>query len=308
MNTEFINFQTIKEILTSPALFIRAINRVGLLSWVSDESYIKWRYKSTFKKKLDLENPKKFSEKLQWLKLYDRKPIYTEIVDKFEVRKFIEEKLGEDILIPLLGHWEDVESIEWDKLPNQFVLKATHDSGGVVICKDKTTFDFEEAKIKLNDYLSRNYYLAGREWPYKHVKPRIIAEKYMVDESGYELKDYKFFCFNGEPKLLQVDFDREEGHVKNLYDLEWNLLDFEYNVPNNPDKHIEKPRKFDEMIENAGKLSSGIPYVRVDFYSINDEIFFGEMTLYPTSGFGKFNPLSYDDLLGSYLELPEKTQ
>ena len=191
---------------------------------VTDGLYIQCSYKWKTGKSLDLENPQSFNEKLQWLKLYDRREWYSSLVDKYEVRKFVEEKIGKDYLIPIIGVWDRFEDIDLEKLPKQFVLKCTHDSGGVIVCPDKEKFDFGKAQRNINKWLKRNYYHRSKEWPYKNVKPRIICEKYMADESGTQLKDYKVFCFNGEPKIIQVDFDRFKEHKKNMYDPQWNYV------------------------------------------------------------------------------------
>src|SRR5690554_6695477 len=176
--------------------------------FVPAEIYIKIQYKNYIGKNLNLRNPKTFNEKLQWLKLYDRNPLYTNLVDKYKVREFISQTIGEEYLIPLLGVWDKFDEIDFGELPNKFVLKPNHTSGDVFICKDKTKVNFDELRTKVNAWLEREYYWEHREWPYKNIKPRIFAEKYMVDESGVELKDYKFFCFNGEPKALYVATDR----------------------------------------------------------------------------------------------------
>lgn len=257
-------------------------------------------------KKLNLNNPQTFNEKLQWLKLYDRNPKSTQLVDKYNVRYYIKETIGEEYLIPLLGVWNSFEEIEKDKLPNQFVLKTTHDSGGVVICLDKETFDWDMAKQKLNKSLNKNYYNFSKEWPYKNVKPRIIAEKYMVDESGYELKDYKFFCFNGTPEIMFIASDRTTSTKFDFFDMNFNHLPVKQHYENNSDKDFDKPRSFENMITLSKHLSKNIPHVRVDFYDINGHIYFGELTFYIFSGFVDFTPEKYDLILGEYLQLPKQ--
>lgn len=274
-------------------------------NWMPDKLFIKLNYRCRFGKKLDLDNPRTYNEKLQWLKLYDRDPKHTELVDKYEVRKFIKDKIGEQYLIPLIGVWDSVEDIDFDKLPEQFVLKCTHDSGGVIICRDRSQFNVEEAKKKLSYLMKRNFYKLHREWPYKNVKHRIIAEKYMVDESGTQLKDYKFFCFNGEPKMMFVATDRNIDTRFDFYDMEFKHMDFK-NGHENADKHIEKPTGFEEMKRLAAILSKGIAHVRVDFYDINGKVYFGEMTFFHWSGYVPFEPESYDYMLGEWIELPKK--
>lgn len=225
------------------------------------------------------------------------------MVDKYEVRNYIKNIIGEEYLIPLIGVYDSFEEIDFDKLPNQFVLKCTHDSGGIVICYDKSKFNIDAARKKINKHLKRNYYYSGREWPYKNIKPRIICEKYMVDESGTELKDYKIFCFNGVPRIIQVDFNRFKEHKRNMYDTGWNYIPISYNYPSDSNKLIKKPRNLEDMLKFAKMLSQNYPFVRVDFYSIYNKIYFGEITFYPASGFGIFNPETYDYLLGSWITL-----
>lgn len=276
---------------------------LGFYDRMDDEKYLKKLYMANFGKELDLENPKTFNEKLQWLKLYDRKPEYTMMVDKYKVREYIAEKLGEEYLIPLLGVWDDPEEIDFDKLPNQFVLKCNHNSGlGMCICKDKSKLDIKKVKSELRKGLKQDYYLHGREWPYKDVPRKIICEKYMVDESGYELKDYKIFCFNGEPKALFVATDRMTDTKFDFFDVEFNHLPFTNGHPN-AEKEIAKPQNLDEMLKVASVLSKGIPQVRIDLYNINGKILFGEMTFSHWSGMVPFDPDNWDEKLGEWINL-----
>lgn len=275
-----------------------------LYSIIGDKLYLKLAYWARMGKKLNLKNPQTFNEKLQWLKLNDRKPIYTTMVDKYEAKKYVADIIGGEYIIPTLGVWDKFEDINFDKLPDQFVLKCTHDSGGLVICKDKSNLDLQSARKKINKSLKNNYYLYCREWPYKNVKPRIIAEKYMVDESGVELKDYKFFCFNGKVRCFKIDFDRYVNHRANYFDRNKSALLFgesaylpDYN------KSLSIPNNIDEMIFLAEKFSVEISFLRVDFYDINGKIYFGEFTFYPASGFGAFSPESADLMLGDWLNL-----
>ncbi|WP_394238285.1 ATP-grasp fold amidoligase family protein [Niallia oryzisoli] len=274
-------------------------------NWIPDKVYLKLLFQHRMGKKLNLGNPTTYNEKLQWLKLYDRKPEYTEMVDKYEVRKYIEETIGEEYLIPLLGVYNSFDEINFTTLPDQFVLKCTHDSGGVVICKDKSKLDIEAVRKKINISLSRNYYYHGREWPYKNIKPRIICEKYMVDESGVELKDYKFFCFDGEPKALFIATDRGIDTRFDFFDMEFNHLPFWQHYKNGV-KKISKPVGFDDMISLARILSKEIPHIRVDFYDINGKIYFGELTFYHFSGLEKFYPDKYDEIFGNWIVIPPK--
>lgn len=288
---------------------IRGIDKMWITDMVirciPDTIYLKCMYRIVTGKKLDFRYPKTFNEKLQWLKLHDRNPKYTKMVDKYEVRQYIKETIGEEYLIPLVGGpWERFDDIDFSKLPKQFVLKCTHDSGSVVICRDKNNFDIESVRKKFNRALKGNFFYGGREWPYKNVKPRIIAEKYMVDESGIELKDYKIFNFHGKAKIIEVDYDRFVEHKRNLYTTQWKYLEVEIQYPTNPQYKIDKPRQLEKMIDLAETLSKGIPYVRTDFYLIDDKILFGEITFYHESGFGKFTPIEFEEQMGKWIRLP----
>ena len=269
--------------------------------------YLLMRYYERFHYMMDFKNPIRFNEKLQWLKIYNRKPEYTMWVDKFSVRKYISNKLGEEYLIPLVGGpWNSVEEIDFAQLPQQFVLKCTHDSASTIICTDKNKFDIVDACSKLRKCLKYNFYWYGREWPYKNVKPQIIAEQYMVDESGTELKDYKIFCFSGEPKLIQVNLGRfaETGPINNIYDCNWKYMPIKCHYPTNPHIKIEKPQELSKMLDFARILSKDQPFLRVDFYSINEKIYFGELTFFPASGFSDYEPDEWNDRLGSWVKLP----
>lgn len=277
----------------------------GFYDNMDDEAYLKRKYKACMGREIHLDSPQTFNEKLQWLKLHDRKPEYTTMVDKYAVKMYVADIIGEKYIIPTLGVWNHFDEIDFDKLPNQFVLKCTHDSGGIVICKDKNKLDLKSAKKKIEKSLKQNYYWSGREWPYKDVKPRIIAEEYMIDESGYELKDYKFFCFNGEPKMMFIATDRGSDTKFDFYDMEFNHLPFTNGHPN-ANKQIKKPKNYSTMLALSAKLSFGIPHVRVDFYNINGKIYFGELTFFHWSGLVPFEPEEWDYKLGSWLKLPER--
>lgn len=270
----------------------------------SDQAFIEKMYRLRIGHELNLNEPQTFNEKLQWLKLYDRRPQYTKMVDKYEAKIFVSKIIGLEHIIPTYGIYNKFDEIDFDSLPNQFVLKCTHDSGGIIICKDKSKFNIINAKRKLNKSLRRSYYYHKREWPYKDVIPRIIVEQYMEDESGWQLKDYKIFCFNGEPKFIEVDYDRYVGHKLNVYDLDWNFIDFYMTSPNDKNVKINKPEKLGDMLDYSRKLSHGISFLRVDFYSINSKIYFGELTFYPGSGMIDFHPKEYDSILGRMLTLP----
>lgn len=275
---------------------------------IPDKWYLQMLYRRVFNKKLDLKNPKGYNEKLFWMKLYDRRPEYTMMVDKFAVKKYVADIIGEEYIIPTLGVWDKPENIEWDKLPNQFVLKCTHDSGGLVICRNKTKLDIQSAIKKLQKSLKSNYYKAGREWPYKNVPRRIIAEKYMEDKSVGELPDYKFFCFDGEVKALFIGTERGTGDVKfDYYDADFNHLDLIQIHPMSG-KCLPKPQHFEKMKKLASKLSKGLPQVRVDFYNVNGDIYFGELTFFHHGGVVPFHPESWDYTFGSWIKLPPKTK
>ena len=270
-----------------------------------DELYLKLIYRIRVGKKLNLKNPKTYNEKLQWLKLHDRNPLYTTLVDKYEVKSYIAEKIGEEYVIPTLGVWERFEDIDFNSLPDQFVLKCTHDSGGLVICKDKKKLDIEEARKKITRCQGTNYYWHGREWPYKFVRPRIIAEQYMEDEKTQELRDYKFFAFNGTVRALFVASERQEKGTEtkfDFFDADFNHLDFTNGHPNST-LTIEKPSSFDKMKELASILSVGFPQLRVDFYDVNGHVYFGELTFSHWSGLTPFSPDKWDDTFGSWIDL-----
>ncbi len=269
----------------------------------NDELYIKLRYFSGMKKFPDLQHPRTYNEKLQWLKLNDKHTEYTRLVDKYAVKEYIEKLNWGGKTIPTLGVWDRFDDIDFAQLPNQFVLKTTHDSGGIVIVKDKGKMDMQKARKKLEKSLQRKYFLMSREYPYKDVKPRIIAEKFMVDESGTELKDYKFFCFNGEVKFLFVATDRPFDTRFDFFDADFNHLPFKQGHPW-AKKEIKKPANFEEMKRAAAALSKGMPHVRVDLYNINGEIYFGELTFFHFSGVVPFEPAEWDEKIGDYLKLP----
>lgn len=292
------------KLLKQPKIIILYILNFKIFRIIPDKTYIKIKYRLTMEKKLNLNNPLTLNEKIQWLKLYDRKEEYTKLVDKYEVRNYIKETIGEEYLIPLLGVYDRFEDIDFDKLPNSFVLKPTHTSGDIYICKNKADIDYKYLKKLVNKWLKRRYYWLHREWPYKNIKPRIICEQYMVDESGIELKDYKFFCFHGKVKCLFVGSGRmsESGVKADYYDPEWNPLPFERTHPKSG-KSFPKPKELDKMIEVAEKLASNFIFVRVDLYLVNGQVYFGELTFHPASGYGKFEPEYYDYYYGSLLNL-----
>lgn len=276
---------------------------------LSDSAFLKLKFYACMGKKLDLDDPKTFNEKLQWLKLYDRNPEYTVMVDKYLVRDYIKEKLGEECLIPLLGVWDDPDDIDFDALPDKFVLKCNHNSGkGMYICKDKSLVNIEEVKAALREGLKQDYFMQSREWPYKNVPRKIIAEQYMEDGKTSELRDYKFWCFNGEPKVVLVCAERFSagGLRENFYDTDWNLLPVQRPTHPNTSFSIEAPQCLSEMISCARELASGKPFSRIDFYEMNGKMYFGEITFFPASGFEAFKPEEWDERMGEWIKLPPK--
>lgn len=268
-----------------------------LLRFLPDSLYLRYLYLRTMKRWLDLKNPQTFNEKLQWLKLHDRNPLYTTLVDKYAVKRWVADKIGKEYIIPTIGVWNHFDEIDFDKLPSQFVLKCTHDSGGVVICRDKHIFDKKAARERLEKSLKNNFYYMGREWPYKNVPPRIIAESYLEDTQTKELRDYKFFCFNGNVDSVMVCIDRNIGAPKfYFFNDGWELLRINKRGKAAPKNFtLQKPAHMDKMFQLASVLSKNISFVRVDLYCCNEQIYFGEMTFYPQSGFDN-NLLPQTDL------------
>lgn len=299
-------YNAIHSLIYNPKHFVAAIiDRMGW--WLSDELYIKWLYYLECGHKLNLANPKRYNEKLQWLKLYYRAPLWTQMVDKYRVKKLVSKRVGGEYVAPVLGVWERAEDIEWDKLPNQFVLKTNHDSGnnGVFICKDKSKIEKEKWIQKINASLRRDTSIPGREWPYRDVKRCVFAEQYLEDATG-ELRDYKFFCFDGVVKYLFIATERQSGgEVKfDYFDADFNHLDIVQHHPMS-EKPIEKPALFDEMKSLAAKLSEGLPEVRVDLYEVNGRIYFGEYTFFHHGGMVPFHPDKWDFVWGEQIHLPE---
>ncbi len=276
-----------------------------IVPWlIPDILCINAQYFLTFNKDLDLKNPRTFNEKLQWLKLYLRREIYTEMVDKVRVKQIVENIDGLNV-IKTLGVYKNFEEIDFNKLPSRFVLKTNHDCASVIICKNKNEFDKNKAKTILTNSLYTNFYLLYREWPYKNVPRRIFAEEFMEDNENNDLVDYKFFCFNGKVKFFKVDFDRFTDHHANYYDIEYNILPFgEALCPPKPEHICKKPENFIRMLEIAECISKGLPFLRVDLYNINGRIYFGETTFYPATGLGKFTPEVWDKKIGDMLVLP----
>ena len=290
------------EILSSPRNFTIFLAQKNIIK-INDEKFLKLLYRKKTGKELNLDNPQTFNEKIQWLKLHDKKEIYTTMVDKYDIKEYVANIIGKKYIIPTIGLYNSFDDIDFSKLPNQFVIKCTHDSGGICICKDKKSFDFKRAKQKINKRLKKNFYYNGREWPYKNIKPKIIIEKYMQDKNSNELIDYKILCFNGEPKLLFTCTDRYTDGLKvTWFDLNWNKLPFERHYQSS-NKNINKPINFNKMIELSRKMVKNIPFVRIDWYEINGKLYFGEYTFYPGNGFEEFRPEIWDKKLGDMLDL-----
>lgn len=281
-------------------IFILRLTRLANI--LPDKLYLKLLYRRVMGKKLNLDNPKTFNEKLNWLKLYDRKPEYSRMVDKYEAKKYVASIIGEECIITTYGVWERFDDIDFNQLPDQFVLKCTHDSGSIYICRDKSKFDFKGVRNTIEKSLSRNYYYPGREWVYKDVKPRILIEKMITDNNGVDINDYKFFNFNGSPKFIQVDIDRFTNHRRNFYDLNWQLLDVELTYERTNSK-IEKPQNLEKMVVFSRLLAKNIPFCRTDFYSIGDKIYFGEITFYPEAGFKNFSPELWNKNIGDWIPI-----
>lgn len=273
-----------------------------------DNIYIMIKYFYHFKRLPNLNKPVSFNEKLQWLKIHNRNELYVKMADKYEVKRIIAEKVGEQYVIKNYGVWESFDDICFDSLPRQFVLKTTHDCGGVVICKDKTKFDYNKARKILEKHLRYNYFYEGREWPYKEIKPRIIAEAYLENQLTNDLRDYKVLTFNGKAKLLYVATDRQNKNEEvkfDFYDMDFNHLDIINGHPNSQGC-IQKPKTLNEMRILAELLSDGIPHLRVDFYEVDGNVYIGELTFFHLSGMVPFTPEKWDYILGSWLKLPLK--
>lgn len=296
----------IRKAVTNPLLLFAHLIMHFSKCIKSDKLYLKMIYYCYFREKLDFEKPKDFTQKIQCLKLLNNSALCTQMVDKYGVRELVKALIGEKYLIPLLGVWNSFDDIDFDSLPNKFVLKTTHDSGGIVICKDKQDFDYKVARDKLQKRLLKNYYWRGREYPYRNIKPRIIAEKFMIDESGVDLKDYKFFCFNGEPKLLFLASCRHLQKIPNFdyYDVYTHkkLPISSKGHPHSDIDYIDIPN-YDEMIYIAKELSKGFPHLRVDLYNINGQIYFGELTFHHDGGFVPFYPKEWNIKLGEWIKL-----
>lgn len=303
-------FSRIRNAIKEPRRIVLFLNSIGFLKFLPDKIWIKIMYRIKLGRPLNLKNPVTYNEKLQWLKLNYHNPLYTQLADKYEVRKYISNKIGGKYLIPLIGVYDKFDDICFDRLPNQFVIKCTHDSGGLVICKNKRKLDIVQTKKKIEKSLKRNYYNVSREWVYKDIKPRIIIEKYMENENKSGLIDFKFFCFNGTPKFLYVSEGLEDHSTAKIsfLNMDFQLESFrrkDYR-PFNDISEVFKPVNYDKMVELAGELSENFPFVRVDFYEIKGKIYFSEFTFFPCSGMLPFEPEEWDRIIGNWLTLPEK--
>lgn len=272
-----------------------------------DKLYLTLRYRARLGSWPNLKDPKTYNEKIQWLKLHDRKPEYTKMVDKYEAKKYIAEKVGGQYVIPTYGIWVNFDDIDFDSLPNRFVLKCTHNSGDVIVCLDKDKLDLDAARERINRNLKENYYWHSREWPYKNVKPRIIAEKYLYDTEYPDdsIMDYKFLCFNGEPRLLYYAEENTDDPYSDIYDMNFQKLDLQFPEPNSP-VTAEIPDKFEEMKEISRKLSQGFAHLRVDFYYVEGRLYIGELTFYHCAGLLRITPEHWNQTLGDWIELPEQ--
>ena len=296
----------VKDFFCNPRAFLKGLLTHCAPLITNDKCYLQSLWYLKFGKKLDLKNPKSFNEKLQWLKLYDRKPIYTTMVDKVKAKKYVADIIGEEYIIPTLGVWEKAEDIDFDSLPEKFVLKCNHDSGnGMCICNDKSKLDLTKVRIELNKGLKSSYYIYNREWPYKDVPRRIIAEEFL----GNNLQDYRVYCFCGVPKLIysytnisMADGSKPEPSYCDIFDSNWNPVP--YHQRSLPRGEIHQPIFLQKMIKLATSLSQTAPFARVDFYEINNRLYIGELTLYPGSGFAYFDPEEWDYKLGEWLQLP----
>ena len=278
----------------------------GLLWWVPDEKYLRRAFRIRMGRPLDLTAPKTYTEKLQWLKLHDRDPLHTRLVDKYAVRSYVADAIGEEYLIPLVGGpWASFDEIDFDALPEQFVLKCTHDSGGLIVCRDKAALDRKAARRKITRSLKRDYYTANREWPYRDVPRRIIAEKYVEDSQSRALNDYKFFCFHGDAKLLLIVTDRFTPGEKmklDFFDMDLHHLDLRNGYPNAAVPPAP-PEQFPLMRRLAGRLSEGLPHARIDLYEADGRVYFGEITLFHGSGLIRLDPPEWDRQMGDWIRL-----
>ena len=276
-----------------------------LLRFLPDKPYIMLQYYKHSHRMLNLKNPTRYNEKLQWMKLYDHNPLYTSLADKYLVKSYVADAIGERYVVPLLGVWDSPDEIDFSVLPEQFVLKTNHDSKGLVICKDKSKLDLDSTREFLRVRLKHSGFTYGREWPYKNIKRKIIADQYLEDENG-ELPDYKVMCFNGEPKLIQLHRGRfTDEYTQDYYDTNWVRQSFNQVGLHEAAEPVSRPAFLEEMLEKSSVLAAGIPQVRVDWFYANGQLFFGEMTFFDASGYDEFVPDEINEFLGSLIKLPK---
>lgn len=293
--------------IEEPWRIILLMQNKGMGKLIPDKLFIKALFRITHDFALDLKAPKTFNEKISWLKLYNRKDEYTDLVDKIKVKKYISDTIGAEHVIPTIGVWNNEKDIDFSTLPEKFVLKCNHDSGSVVICKDRAAFDEEKARDKLGRCLRTDYYMKGREWPYKNVERKILAEPYFEDLASDELRDYKFYCFDGKVMAFHVDTDRFVGHKRSYYDRNKNLMPFtKVGLASGGEDARFLPETIDQMIKYAEKLCGDMSFVRVDFYSVGAAVYFGELTFFPEAGTGRFTDTKYEKIWGDWLQLPPK--
>lgn len=300
--------RSVFKLFTDPTFRFNILSNIGLYDNMPDEKYLKKKFKAFMGADLDLDTPRTFNEKIQWLKLYNRKPQYVIMADKYRARDYVATTIGQEYLIPIIGAWDNSEEIDFSDLPNQFVLKCNHNSGeGMYICKDKSVLqpsDISAIRDALSIGLKQDYFKIGREWSYRDIPRKILCEQYMEDNDTRELRDYKFFCFNGKVKCFKVDFDRFSKHRANYYDPSGHIIQCGEEIcPPDFQRDIQMPHNLDLMIELAEKLSANEPFLRVDFYEVNGKVYFGELTFYPASGFGKFIDDKWDYILGEWMKL-----
>ncbi len=284
--------------------FIRHLRKMRFLP---SKLYAKIHYEHFSKEKLNLNNPQNFNEKIQWYKIFFRPPILNTLADKFAVREYVSKTIGKEYLNDLYAVYERPEDIDFDALPQQFVMKANHTNGHNIIVKDKREINRKNIIKKFKKWLKKNqYYRRGQEWAYKDVKPKIVIEKFLKEENNNALIDYKFYCFNGEPKFIDVHLDRDKDHKQGCFDLDFNQLPFIKSKKfNNISSDIQKPINFKEMVNVTKLLAKNLPFVRVDLYSINGKTIFGELTFYPGDARNKFYPEKYNKIIGDYFKLPK---
>lgn len=306
MNIPIIKRKALTFINNPKTLPIKMLYKISPL--LKDDDYLKLLYRLTTGNSLDLDNPITFGEKLQWLKIHYRKPIMTQMVDKYEAKNYVAQTIGDQYVTKTYGVWDSFEDINFDKLPNQFVLKTTHDQGGIVVVTNKDKLDKASANRKLTHHLNTRHYYLTREWPYKNVKPRIIAEQLLIDNENNYLKDYKFLCFNGEPKIMYIKHKDSSGYCFDFFDMDFNRLNITDAGYPNSDLHIDKPSNWESMISLARKLSKGWPHIRVDFYSVGEQVYFGELTFFTHGGIYAYTPDKWNYILGEWINIEKLNQ